>query len=1018
MNRSVLLFLAGLFIGVRVLPAEAPNVAADAAAALDLYPGLEATLFASEPLIGSPTNIDVDRRGRVWVCDVKNYRAHAKKPVRPKGDRILILEDTDGDGVADKRTVFYEGRDVDAALGICVLGDQVIVSCAPNIIVFTDADGDDVPESNDYLFTRTGRKQDDHSTHSVVLGPDGKLYWNFGNHGREVHDKAARLVYDVLGHPVIDQSVSRKNFLTSPYRGGMAFRCDRDGSRLEVLGHNFRNNYELAVDSLGNVWQTDNDDDGNYGCRINFVMEGGNFGYREERTGASWRERRVNAHREVSSRHWHQNDPGVVPNFIQTGAGSPTGITVYEGRLLPEIFWDQPIACDAGPGVVWCARAAPIGAGFHGKLVNLVKGERDKWFRPVDVAVAPDGSLFVSDWYDPHVGWNRQGDLEHGRIYRIAPKGHRYEIEPPANEGDALTSPNADVRLAAKPDRETLRKLFDESPAPRHRARALWRLCTPSSMDEAYLEKALADEDPQIRLVALRAGLQAGLGLELVRRLAQDPSPQVRREGALALRKEDSLAAARVWATLASQHVENDRWYLEALGIGATQMWDSALTLWLNQRDDGPFTLAEEEILWRSRSTLSGKYLVELLKSGTSHLPWEPVMRAFDFLPDSEQRQRHMESLAFGAWPEGVSYERQARMEAILRIDQQLVNQERWLNHMRARYSNGLSSILHQAVTLSDTGPVDLKLAVFEHLHRFTKKFHADLVEWASENPSHPQAGEALRIVLVEPDPKRLREKIKDPDIDKALAFTRLLGQRQNESVVAILTNTLLDEQTPMNLRQAAVEALGKGSRGIEAMVKLAEAEVFPDALKPAAGIAIISTYNVNLHDRAAKYFPPPPIAGKQEIPQMTDLIVYVGDPHKGKAVFAKATCHTCHVVGGEGASFGPDLSYIGSKLSKQALYEAILNPNADVSPNYQLHEITFTSGNHISGFIENESDKFVTVRTADGLLTKFARDDIKNREALRTSAMPSTLTSLMTVDELVDLVAYLTELKATKPSQ
>jgi hypothetical protein len=102
---------------------------------LKLPDDLQASLFASEPLLSSPSDIDVDVRGRVWVCEVLNYRG--KKETRKEGDRILVLEDTDGDGKADKQTVFYQGRDVDSALGICVIGEgpgrKVIVSCAPDV---------------------------------------------------------------------------------------------------------------------------------------------------------------------------------------------------------------------------------------------------------------------------------------------------------------------------------------------------------------------------------------------------------------------------------------------------------------------------------------------------------------------------------------------------------------------------------------------------------------------------------------------------------------------------------------------------------------------------------------------------------------------------------------------------------------------------------------------------------------------------------------------------------------------
>src|SRR5262249_61689824 len=121
------------------------------------------TLSAPEPMITNPTNMDIDHRGRVWICDVMNYRGNNGK--RPAGDRILILEDTDGDGKADKVTVFYQGRDVDSAMGICVLGNKVIVSCSPNILVFTFDENDKVLKKEG-LFTKTGQLQHDQSAHS------------------------------------------------------------------------------------------------------------------------------------------------------------------------------------------------------------------------------------------------------------------------------------------------------------------------------------------------------------------------------------------------------------------------------------------------------------------------------------------------------------------------------------------------------------------------------------------------------------------------------------------------------------------------------------------------------------------------------------------------------------------------------------------------------------------------------------------------------------------------------------
>jgi putative membrane-bound dehydrogenase-like protein len=144
---------------------------------LKVYDGLEVTLFASEPMFTNPTNIAIDERGRVWVCEAYNYRnqINAKNPEKKEGDRIMILEDTDGDGKADKSTLFYQGTDVNSALGISLLGDKVIVSCSPNVFVFTDANHDDVPDSKEIFFKGLHGEQHDHGMHTFVFGPDGRL---------------------------------------------------------------------------------------------------------------------------------------------------------------------------------------------------------------------------------------------------------------------------------------------------------------------------------------------------------------------------------------------------------------------------------------------------------------------------------------------------------------------------------------------------------------------------------------------------------------------------------------------------------------------------------------------------------------------------------------------------------------------------------------------------------------------------------------------------------------------------
>jgi len=621
--------------------------AAAAVAGLDVAPGLEATLFSSEPQISNITNIDIDHRGRIWACEVMNYRWEKRKlpsPPRPEGDRILVLEDTNGDGRSDKQTVFYQGRDIDSAHGVCVLGNRVIVSALDRVQVFYDDNGDlKADDKRDVFFTGISGVQHDHGIHAFIFGPDGKLYFNFGNEGKQLKDKD--------GKPVVDLAGNEVNNKRQPYQEGMAFRCNLDGSQVETLGWNFRNNWELAVDSFGGIWQSDNDDDGNRAVRINYVLEFGNYGFKDELTGAAWKVARENLEKEIPEQHWHLNDPGVVPNVLITGAGSPTGICVYEGTLLPKMFHNQPIHCDAGPNVCRAYVAAKDGAGYKAEIVNVLHGARDNWYRPSDVCVETDGSLFIADWYDPGVGGHNQQDAERGRIFRVAPPGAKYsspkfDFATPAGCLKALENPNLEVRYRAfislvnmgDKAHHPLEDLIEKSDDPRLKARALWILAKLPGEGGEAVEMAIADKNPDVRITGIRIARQLGLELKEIASLAKDAAPEVRRELAIALRHSKSPQAASLWADLALQYDAHDRWYLEALGIAADKQWDTFLDAYLAKASEPWKTPAGRDILWRSRAKKSPELLVKVIKDpATKENEQLRYFRALDFLAGPEK---------------------------------------------------------------------------------------------------------------------------------------------------------------------------------------------------------------------------------------------------------------------------------------------------------------------------------------------------------------------------------------------
>lgn len=965
--------------------------------------GLECSLFASEPMFYNPTNIDIDATGRVWVCEGVNYRSHNK--LRPEGDRIMILEDMDGDGKADKSTVFYQGTDINAALGICVLGNKVIVSCSPNVFILTDTDGDGKADKKEVFYTGVSGVQHDHGMHAFVFGPDGKLYFNFGNEGKQISRSDAQPVRDVDGNTVTTNGRSNTGpkSKSGPYRQGLVFRCNPDGSNFEVLGSNFRNNYEVNVDSFGTMWQSDNDDDGNRGVRINYVMEHGNFGYTDELSGAGWGQKRTNMESEIPLRHWHLNDPGVVPNLLQTGAGSPTGILVYEGNLLPEVFRGQLIHADAGPNVVRAYVTTPDGAGYKAQIVNIIEGG-DKWFRPSDVCVAPDGSLFVADWYDPGVGGHAMGDNKwgsiRGRIFRLAPPGTKYgvpklDLQSAAGAVQALSSPNLARRYLAwnalhemgQQAEGELQKLW-ASDNQRLRARALNLLARIDGRAEHYVTLAIKDANSDIRITGLRIARELKLEMiPLVKSLLHDPSPQVRRECALALRHNQSTDAAELWAELAMQHDGKDRWYLEALGIGAERNEDEFLSAWLKRVGDNWNTPAGRDIIWRSRGTQVPAILARIIADpATPARDCPRYLRAFDFLSGPEKDQALALLLQVNQPGKGmVVAEALTRLKGTANIPniQQIV--DRVLDS--AKGTPGFIDLVDQ-------------LGV--------KNRDSDVLAEVVAHPTEQTGASGIRVLVKNGNSELIRKALAGKDAEKV---AMALGSVQDSTVVSMLVHTLEDGKQDLQVRRAAATALGRTRPGSKALVERVKQNALPADLLPVVASSLHTSTFRDIRDQAKILLPLPPTKDGKPLPEVSQLRELKGDPANGALVF-KNICLQCHQVSGQGTNFGPGLTEIGDKLGKDGLYTAILYPSAGIEHSYEGHVIRIKGGDDLVGILQSETADEIQLRIAGGIVTPIRKKDIVMHRIQKESIMPDDLQKGMTVQELVDLVEYLTTLR------
>lgn len=978
----------------RPLTEEERRQAQNALKSLEVHEGLEVELFASEPMLRNPTNIDVDSRGRVWVTEGFNYRPflNPDKEYDPKGDRIVILEDTDFDGVADESKVYYQGTNIDAALGILVLGNKVIVSRSPNVLMFTDLDNDDRPDEIDTLFTGIDGIHHDHSVHTFIFGPDGRLYFNQGDQGNQVLAKDGRPIIDLAGNEV--------NNSGNPYRKGLAFRCNLDGSNFEVLAHNFRNPYEISVDSYGSVWQSDNDDDGNRAVRINYVMEYGNYGYTDEMTGAGWRTRRTGRSDSIPLRHWHLNDPGVVPNMLQTGAGSPSGITVYEGRLLPEIFWDQIIHADPGPNVVRSYPAEKKGAGFTASIVNILKGVDDPWFRPVDICVAPDGSLMIADWYDPGVGGHQVGDKERGRIYRVAPKTSDYEVVPPdlgsaSGAITALQSPNMATRylgwtklksLGSQAEQE-LQGLYSSS-NPRLKARALWLLAQLDN-GASYLEAAFADGSEDIRITALRAAraYDAPALMEMLARAVEDPSIQVKREAAVALRNQNDASVPTLLAKLAEAY-DGDPWYLEALAIGSAPIADEFFDAWTASTDRDLTSQSYKDVVWRIRSDKAVPMLGELITNPeTSKADREKYFRALDFHAEGAKDQVLLSILdsELGSTPEVQS----------------LV-----LNHI----SPGIASSSPQVVEA-------LEEALSE------SKGSTQFIDLVKRFKLKSQSGELRKMMLADPNGqmgveatwllhdmegldyfKKLTSS-EDPFVaNNTLAAMANLSGEENWNALRELA---YDPRRELALRRKAIAAMAKGWEEEDWLMEAYSAGEIPEELENAAIAALLNSYKPSIRKKLSEI-----VGGENgNLLSVNELLPKSGNPQNGQLVFDRS-CSICHLVNGKGTDFGPELSLIGDKLSKQAMYASVMDPDAGINFGYEGYLVETQNGRKSVGYIISQTDEILVLKMVGGVTIEIDKSEIQNLSQLENSLMPAGLDRTISEQELVDLVEYLTTLE------
>jgi putative heme-binding domain-containing protein len=289
-----------------------------------------------------------------------------------------------------------------------------------------------------------------------------------------------------------------------------------------------------------------------------------------------------------------------------------------------------------------------------------------------------------------------------------------------------------------------------------------------------------------------------------------------------------------------------------------------------------------------------------------------------------------------------------------------------------------------------------------------------ELQRLAVEQGDGPLGVKAAGLLVKFGEQELVAKAIADPDPAKSAKFISALGLLADAKTNDWLSPLVTDVQKPTAVRTAAVTALGRNAPGQKWLLATVEQGKLPEDCKFAAANALLSSADEAIRTAAGKHLSLPAAAGGEPLPPIVELVKRSGDAARGKELFAGmiATCAKCHKVKGEGKEVGPDLSEIGTKLSKEALYLSILDPSAGVSFNYETWLIRDLNGTILTGVLVSQTDTEVELKTAEAILHKLKKDDIEQMKKSPLSLMPADLQKQLKAQDLVDIVEYLTTLK------
>jgi quinoprotein glucose dehydrogenase len=1052
--------------------------------------GLKASLWAAEPMLANPVAIDFDEKGRLFVSETYRYRSsvldirgymgmleldlatrtiddrlklhrtvfgeEGARQLAIEGEIVRLVEDKDGDGVADASRVFsdgYNGELDGIASGVLARHGQVWFTNIPSLWRL-DEQPDGSVKKNELLrgfgvrYNFTG-----HDFHGLAMGHDGKLYYSIGDRGTHVRGKEGQLV----DYP--DE--------------GAVFRSNPDGTEFELFARGLRNPQELVFDEHGNLFTGDNDSDQGDMERLVYLVEGGDSGWRvgyqhaPMGKGGPWM-------REGLWKPDFKGRPAYLLPPVCNIEDGPSGLTYYPGTgLTPAYaghFFITHFKGSIARSGIQSYTLKQAGASFTPTSSQQFMGG----VLPTDVTFGPDGVLYLSDWVD---GWPKS---QKGRIYGITPVNADPVVKAQSAElakllaagmkgrGDAelaglLAHPDrrarldAQLELAARGDQSiaVFTKLANNrKSAPLARLHAVWGLTQLGHKNAKVgptLLKLARDGDSEVRAQAVKGLGDIGFvkARKAIEERAADEAPRVRFFAAQSLGKIGDPASANTLLTLLQTNDNQDAYIRHAASYALSRIKDNTSLTTDTGEESAAVRLGKVLAYRHLRDAKIARYVDDkdpyVAREAASAINDAPIEGAYAALaarlesvsPGDEAfvsrainahfrlgGAKNAEALAQYAARESSKPEMRAEALMQLGLWGKVPQRDRVVGIYRplpARdgkpAADALAAVLPKLV---DNDPEVVQLAALDAVGGLKLTSAAPVLLTSVANEKSPEAvrmaalktldafgSDAITLAIDAAD--------KSSSASLRLAALQVAAKRAPARALPIITRLANDgteaEQQAAFLSLAQLTGAEKNKLLLSSLDRLATNKV-----KPGAQLELIEAAEKSDAPEVKARWAKQQAAWKASGKALAEYSYALagGNARRGGQQFFEnevLPCARCHKVSGNGGEAGPDLTFIGKEKSPEYLLESVIKPNLHIAAGFDLVTITLKNGNTETGSVSDETGRQLVLKRADGSSVTVQKADIAQR-VTAPSSMPDIYGQVLTRAQLRDMVAFLTMLK------